>query len=93
MIRDSKPRNRSRKLHLGLEHRAAKSPPAAIVPASSGADVAPARDLALTLYSIPMMVRNTFISIDDQSPKPELAARLEDHWVDLDALVTECLTD
>lgn len=51
------------------------------------------KELALALYSIPLMVRNTFLSFDNQAPKPEIAARLEDHWVDLDALVTDCLSE
>ena len=52
------------------------------------------KELALALYSIPLMVRNAFVSFDSHpDPKPSVCLRLEDQWVDLDALVTDCLAD
>lgn len=52
------------------------------------------RDLALALYVLPLVVRNVFLSFSDHpSPPRRLVDQLETAWVDLDALVTECLTD
>lgn len=53
------------------------------------------KELALVLYSIPQMIRNSYLSFEDgssNSEKPEIAQKLEDIWIDLDALVIECLT-
>jgi len=50
------------------------------------------RDLMLCLYSIPVLVRNSFLSFSDAKPLPNIAARLEDAWVELDELVTQCLS-
>lgn len=50
------------------------------------------KELALYLYTIPQMIRNVFISFDQGKNKPELAARLEDAWLELDALVINCLS-
>ena len=44
--------------------------------------------LVLVLYSIPQMVRNSFLSFSgDPADLPEIALKLEDAWVDLDQLV------
>lgn len=51
------------------------------------------KELALHLYSIPLITRNMFLSFDGDDPKPEIAAKLEDAWVELDALVNGCLVD
>ena len=51
------------------------------------------KELALVLYSIPSMVRNALASFDTHSPKPDIAHRLEDQWVELDALVLDCLSE
>lgn len=52
------------------------------------------REIALVLYSIPLMTRNAFLSLSEHTGKtPPIAAQLEDAWVELDALVTNCLTD
>lgn len=49
------------------------------------------KDLALLLYSIPLMVRNTFLAFEGDDGD-EYASRLEDAWVDLDGLVAACLS-
>ncbi|HOJ78582.1 MAG TPA: hypothetical protein PLZ08_10880 [Bacillota bacterium] len=50
------------------------------------------KELALYLYCTPQMIRNVFLSFKDKNgPLPEIAKRLEDIWVELDALVIECL--
>lgn len=51
------------------------------------------RELMLSLYSIPLVVRNMFLSFSNTEPLPEIAIKLEDAWVDLDALVVDCLSD
>lgn len=51
------------------------------------------RELMLTLYSLPVVVRNTFLSFDDSDSRPAIAAKLEDAWIELDKLVSECLVD
>ena len=50
------------------------------------------KELALVLYSIPQTVSNAMMSFDGHSPKPAIAGRLEDAWVELDALVLDCLS-
>lgn len=50
------------------------------------------KELALYLYCAPQMIRNVFLSFKEKNiPLPEIAKRLEDIWVELDALVIECL--
>ena len=62
----------------------------------SGKDEIPRR-LAQSLYIIPQMVRNTFLMLKDEEnqelrdKRNELRDKLEDTWIDLDALVLECL--
>ncbi|EBD3740467.1 hypothetical protein CRZ11_21730 [Salmonella enterica] len=50
------------------------------------------KDLALYLYTIPQMIRNAYAGFDKWEKKPELALRLEDAWIELDALVINCLS-
>lgn len=50
------------------------------------------KDLALYLYTIPQMIRNAYAGFDSWEKKPELALRLEDAWIELDALVISCLS-
>ncbi|HRD63351.1 MAG TPA: hypothetical protein PLZ93_16960 [Nocardioides sp.] len=50
------------------------------------------KELALHLYLIPQMTRNAFLSYTDRTRDSAIASQLEDAWVDLDALVIECLT-
>ena len=45
------------------------------------------RELALTLYCMPQLVRNAFLACPADSP---LRNALEDCWVELDALVMDC---
>lgn len=50
------------------------------------------KDLAADLYELPKTVRNMFLSYDGPAEsRPEVFDRLEDAWVDLDALVMDCL--
>lgn len=50
------------------------------------------KDLALNLYTLPQIVRNMFLTYDGPvESRPERFNRLEDAWIDLDALVIECL--
>jgi hypothetical protein len=51
------------------------------------------RELMLSLYSMPVLVRNSFLSFAGRCPLPEIAAKLEDAWVELDELVTKCLAE
>ena len=51
------------------------------------------KELVLLLYSMPLMIRNIFLSFSDLGPPlPETANRLEDIWVELDDLVTQCFS-
>ncbi|WJM81156.1 hypothetical protein [Pectobacterium brasiliense] len=50
------------------------------------------KELALYLYTIPQMIRNAYVSFDGKENKPEIAFRLEDAWIELDALVIDCLS-
>lgn len=50
------------------------------------------KELALYLYTIPQMIRNAYDSFDKRKNKPELALKLEDAWIELDALVIDCLS-
>ncbi|NHZ91280.1 hypothetical protein F2P45_20005 [Massilia sp. CCM 8733] len=50
------------------------------------------KDLVGSLYTLPQVVRNMFLSYDGPpTVRLEQFARLEDAWVDLDALVLDCL--
>ncbi len=52
------------------------------------------KELALELYSMPLMVRNTYLSFNkDDTKKLEIVNRLEDIWVELDELVTDCFVN
>lgn len=51
------------------------------------------KELALILYSMPQIIRNTFLSLETSNEKvSDLANRLEDIWIELDELVIECLS-
>ena len=53
-----------------------------------------AKDLALILYSMPQMVRNAHLHASEKGhAQPEMAKRLEEIWIELDALVLECLSE
>lgn len=50
------------------------------------------KDLAGYLYSLPQIIRNMLLSYHGPlAERPELFDRLEDAWVELDALVLDCL--
>lgn len=49
------------------------------------------RELMLFLYTMPTMIRNAFESLPERDT--EFAGQLEDAWVELDELVTNCLAD
>lgn len=49
------------------------------------------KDLALNLYTLPQIVRNMSAYTGSTASRPDRFDRLEDAWMDLDALVTECL--
>ncbi len=50
------------------------------------------KDLVGSLYFLPQVVRNMFLSYDGPpTVREEQFDRLEDAWVELDALVLECL--
>lgn len=50
------------------------------------------KDVALNLYTLPQIVRNMYLSYDGPiESRPQRFGRLEDAWMDLDALVIECL--
>jgi len=52
------------------------------------------RELALALYSIPSMIRNAFLSFAGHpAALAPVVSHLEDAWMELDSLVTECLAD
>ncbi|MCM1232779.1 MAG: hypothetical protein NC489_21845 [Ruminococcus flavefaciens] len=48
------------------------------------------KELAGYLYAIPLMVRNQFINLEKNCPDADECNRLEDIWVELDALVSDC---
>ncbi|WNS43291.1 hypothetical protein [Paenibacillus sp. MMS20-IR301] len=51
------------------------------------------KELALVLYSMPQMIRNTFLSFTAHDVQDsELLNKLEDIWMELDELVIECLS-
>ena len=47
------------------------------------------KELALYLYTIPQMIQNAYMSLENKS---EIAFRLEGAWIELDALVIGCLS-
>jgi hypothetical protein len=50
------------------------------------------KDLALNLYALPQIVRNMSLAYaGPTASRPDRFDRFEDAWMDLDALVTECL--
>lgn len=49
------------------------------------------KELALCLYSLPQSIRNLCAGFT-QKPLPDIALRLEDAWLELDALVLACLS-
>ena len=49
------------------------------------------RELMLVLFAMPTMIRNAFESVREQDT--EIAGQLEDAWVELDALIANCLVD
>jgi len=49
------------------------------------------KELALYLYSIPQIVRNAFLSFDGKEDNAGIANKLEDAWIELDALILDCL--
>ena len=51
------------------------------------------KELMLALYSLPLVVRNLHIELAKRNPGLELTSKLEDAWIELDHLVTECLCD
>ncbi len=51
------------------------------------------RELMLYLYSAPVMVRNAYLSFSESHTELEITNRLEDAWVELDRLITNCLYD
>jgi hypothetical protein len=51
------------------------------------------KELALILYSMPQIIRNTFLSLEtDDEEVSDLTNMLEDIWIELDELVIECLS-
>ncbi|EPS2710266.1 hypothetical protein ACTEV4_004233 [Cronobacter turicensis] len=50
------------------------------------------KELALYLYSIPKMIRYAYDSFNGEIDKNELALKLEEAWIELDALVIEVLS-
>ncbi len=51
------------------------------------------KELVLVLYTIPQMVRNTFLSFSkNDSTMNEFVSELEDIWIDLDGMILECLS-
>ncbi|MDE6567770.1 MAG: hypothetical protein K2K70_08580 [Lachnospiraceae bacterium] len=51
------------------------------------------KELVSYLYAIPLMVRNEFISLEKVCPDAVECDRLEDIWVELDALVSNCFSN
>jgi len=50
------------------------------------------KEFSLYLNTIPQMIRNAYVSFDGIKNKPENAFKLEDAWIELDALVIDCLS-
>lgn len=52
------------------------------------------KELALILYSMPQIIRNVFLTYEEHNGKvTKFGNKLEDIWIDLDAMVLECLID
>jgi predicted metal-binding protein len=51
------------------------------------------KELVECLYTTSQALRNSFVAHSQLEPRTALADRLEDLWVDVDALVLECLTE
>ena len=52
------------------------------------------KELALLLYSMPQIIRNVFLTYEEHHGKAtEFGNKLEDIWIDLDAMVLECFID
>ncbi|KOP78715.1 hypothetical protein AMS59_10200 [Lysinibacillus sp. FJAT-14745] len=52
------------------------------------------KELAMTLYSMPQIIRNVFQTYEEHNGKAtEFGNKLEDIWIDLDAMVLECFID
>lgn len=49
------------------------------------------KEVALYLYAAPQMIRNQYLSFAAFPQPPPIAVRLEDAWIELDALVLDCL--
>lgn len=50
------------------------------------------KELALCLYTIPQIIQNLYLSFDQCETSPPIADRLEEAYIELDALVIECLS-
>ena len=48
------------------------------------------KELVYYLYYIPLIVRNEFLSLKEISTNNTFCDRLEDIWIELDDLVTNC---
>lgn len=48
------------------------------------------KELVSYLYAIPLVVRNEFLSLKEISQNNTFCNRLEDIWIELDELVTNC---
>lgn len=51
------------------------------------------KELVSYLYAIPLIVRNEFINLEKVCPDAVECNRLEDIWVELDALVSNCFSN
>ena len=52
------------------------------------------KELALILYSMPQIIRNIFLTYEEHNGKAtDFGNKLEDIWIDLDAMVLECFSD
>jgi len=49
------------------------------------------KELTLQLYTLPLAIRNAYLS--GQESIAEIFDKLEDAWIELDDLVTRCLTE
>lgn len=48
------------------------------------------KEIVSYLYAIPLMVRNQFLSLKEKGINDDMCDRLEDIWVELDDLVSQC---
>jgi hypothetical protein len=52
------------------------------------------KELALILYNMPQIIRDVFLTYEEHNGKAtKFGNKLEDIWIDLDAMVLECFTD